>query len=225
MRRRSRPSGRPPGQSGPGGPGAPGGPGGPDDASRYEHRRDRRRAAARRAGRVVPPAALPARHRGQPGLAGGARHRRTVPGRGSAAPPLTSGCHRVRPRIAPDTSIQGALPHVRLRQARHHALPHRRPARPIDPDPPGPAPAHHPRHADRRPLSRRLPDRRVRARLLLGRGEDVLGAARRLDDGRRLPGRLHAQPDLQGGVHRARPATPRRSASCSTRRRRATSSC
>ena len=65
-----------------------------------------------------------------------------------------------------------------------------------------PATAHRPGHADRRPVPGRLPDRRVRARLLLGRGEDVLGAARRLDDRGRLPGRLHAQPDVRGVVHR-----------------------
>ena len=38
--------------------------------------------------------------------------------------------------------------------------------------------------------------------MLLGRGKDFLGAARRVDDGRRLPGWLHAQSDVPGVVQR-----------------------
>ena len=62
--------------------------------------------------------------------------------------------------------------------------------------------------ADRRAVSRRLRDRRVRARLLLGRGEDVLAAAGRMDHRGRLPGRLHAESHVPGGVHG--PDRPRR---------------
>ena len=45
-------------------------------------------------------------------------------------------------------------------------------------------------------------DRRVRPRLLLGRGEAVLGAARGHRHRGRLRGRLHAEPDLRGGLQR-----------------------
>ena len=95
------------------------------------------------------------------------------------------------------------------------------PSRP-DPDP---APAHGARHADRRAVPGGLRDRRVRARLLLGRGEDVLAAARA--SGRpRSATRVATRPTRPTQRRApARPATPRRCASCSIRRRRATSSC
>ena len=47
-------------------------------------------------------------------------------------------------------------------------------------------------------------------------------AARRLHDRGRLRRRLHAEPDLRGGVLAAAPATPRSCSSSSTRRRSAT---
>ena len=74
-------------------------------------------------------------------------------------------------------------------------------------------------------LPRGLRGRRLRHGLLLGRREGVLVDPGRLGDGRRLPGRHHAQPDLPGVVHRARPATPRSCAWSTTRRPSRTSSC
>ena len=47
-----------------------------------------------------------------------------------------------------------------------------------------------------------LRGRLLRPRLLLGRRGDLLAGPRRLLDGRRLHGRLHAQPDVRGDVHR-----------------------
>src|SRR5688572_4475046 len=126
-----------------------------------------------------------------------------------AGPAGSNGLERT---IGSYPSPRGALSHVPVRQARNPPLPRRCPARShrADPEPRQPR---HSRDADRGPLPGRLPGRRVRARLLLGRGEDVLGAVRRVDDGRWLPGRLYAQPDLSGGVHgqdRSRRGGPRR---------------
>ena len=58
------------------------------------------------------------------------------------------------------------------------------------------------RHAHCRPVPRGIRGRRVRAWMLLGRGEDLLGAARRMDDRSRLSGRYHAESHVQGVVHR-----------------------
>ena len=70
------------------------------------------------------------------------------------------------------------------------------------------------------PGGRRAGD--LRHGLLLGRRANLLAGPRRLHDGRRLRRRLHAQPDLRGGLQRRAPATPRPCSSPSTRRRRAT---
>ena len=59
--------------------------------------------------------------------------------------------------------------------------------------------------------------------LLLGRRARVLARTRRVHDGGRLRGRVHAEPHVRGGLLRARPATPRPCSSCSIRSRRATS--
>ena len=79
------------------------------------------------------------------------------------------------------------------------------------------------------PLKPPFPDgdrgRLLRARLLLGRGAAVLGPRRRLHDRGRLHERDHAEPDLRGGLQRARPGTPRRCWSPSTRRRSPTPTC
>ncbi len=70
--------------------------------------------------------------------------------------------------------------------------------------------------------------RRASSRLIVGMGcfwgaERVFWQAPgRLHDRRRLRGRLHAEPDLRGGLLRPDRATPRSSSSSSTRRRRAT---
>ena len=47
----------------------------------------------------------------------------------------------------------------------------------------------------------------------------LLAGARRVHDRGRLRGRLHAEPDLRGGLLRRAPATPRSCSSCSTRRK------
>ena len=83
--------------------------------------------------------------------------------------------------------------------------------------------AHRPDDArSRRPLRQRPPaqgrgpratDGRVRPGVLLGRREAVLGDARRVLDRRRLRRRLHAEPDVRGGVlgaHRSRRGRARR---------------
>ncbi len=89
----------------------------------------------------------------------------------------------------------------------HPPLPGRRPARP----PRAHAcrgSAHGPRHAARRSPARRHRAGRLRPRLLLGRREDLLADAGRDLDRRRLRGRLHAEPDLPGGL--LGPDRPRR---------------
>ena len=60
-----------------------------------------------------------------------------------------------------------------------------------------------PGHPAAAAVPRRLRDRRVRPRLLLGRRARVLAGARRVHDRRRLRGRPDAEPDLRGGVLRA----------------------
>src|SRR5580704_17567932 len=52
------------------------------------------------------------------------------------------------------------------------------------------------------PLSGRVRDGGVRARLLLGRRAQVLGSAGGMDDRRRLRRRLDPEPDLRRGVRR-----------------------
>ena len=84
---------------------------------------------------------------------------------------------------------------VLLTQAQFDPIPSRGPAWSSRADH-GARHAYRPRYSDRGPIPRRLRDRRVRTRLLLGRGEDVLAAARRVDDRGWLPGRLHPEPDL-----------------------------
>ena len=80
------------------------------------------------------------------------------------------------------------------------------------------------RHAAGAAVSRRGSSRRVlRARLLLGRRAQVLAGAGRVHDGGRLRRRLHAEPDVRGGVLGHRPVTPRSCSSCSIRRRSRTS--
>ena len=51
--------------------------------------------------------------------------------------------------------------------------------------------------------SRRPRGHHVRHGLLLGRRADLLGDPRRLRHRRRLPGRLHPQPDVRGDLHRS----------------------
>ena len=59
------------------------------------------------------------------------------------------------------------------------------------------------RHPARAAVPRGPRDRRLRPRLLLGRGARVLAGARRVHDRGRLRRRLHAEPDLRGGLQRA----------------------
>ena len=60
--------------------------------------------------------------------------------------------------------------------------------------------------------------RPLRPRLLLGRRAQVLGSQGRVLDAGGLRRRLDAEPDLRGGLQRARPGTPRSCGSSSTRR-------
>ena len=83
----------------------------------------------------------------------------------------------------------------------------------------GPRAPRRARHPDRAAVPRGPRDRRLRPGLLLGRGARVLAGARRLHDRGRLRRRLHAEPDLRGGLQRRGPATPRSCSSSSTRSR------
>ena len=73
---------------------------------------------------------------------------------------------------------------------------------------PGEPDARRARHPARGAVARRVRGALRRDGLLLGRGADLLAAARRHQHGGRLHGRLHAQPDLRGDLHR--PDRPRR---------------
>src|SRR5687768_5878759 len=85
-----------------------------------------------------------------------------------------------RTRVRSIVRTGGPSVPLQPRQAAH-AYARLRPARPSPADI-GSASAHGPRYAHRRPLPRRLPDFRIRTGVLLGRGEDVLGAARCVDN-------------------------------------------
>ena len=71
------------------------------------------------------------------------------------------------------------------------------------------------RHAARRAVSRGPRAGDLRARLFLGRRAEVLAAAGRVHDGRRLRRRLHEESDVRGSLLAAAPATPRSCSSCS----------
>ena len=80
-------------------------------------------------------------------------------------------------------------------------------------------PARGTRHADRPPFPDGL-ERPSSAWAASGAPSASSGRPRRLHDRGRLRGRLHAEPDLRGGLLRPAPATPRSCSSSSTRRRR-----
>ena len=80
------------------------------------------------------------------------------------------------------------------------------------------------RHADQAAVPRGHRDGRLRHGLLLGRRADVLAGRRRLHDRGRLRRRLHAEPDLRGGLlgphrpHRGRARRVRPGEDLATRR-------
>ena len=91
--------------------------------------------------------------------------------------------------------------HVPLPREVQDDRPRTRPSRPL-PAAGRTRPARGAGHAAQAAVPRRLRAGRVRTRLLLGGGAGVLAGAGRLHDGRRLRGRLHAEPDVRGGVQR-----------------------
>ena len=143
---------------------------------------------------------------------------RALPRRGrprGAAPPRRHAVRSDGRRRAARRGRRGAAPGrhraVRIRVYSRSMFLFREKAKMIDPeralpgrDTPLPVPARH--DVLGTPLAPPFPEQMeqlvARARLLLGRGAAVLEAPRRLHDRGRLRGRLHAEPDLRGGLQR-----------------------